>query len=122
MLQLDKLNNVRTEHAAIVDKYNGIPLPSLEALGKELCTNRWLCAVIHRVVEYDAMGFKGGVCATPDSFNDHYLRNLDYNDLVAVVPYLRRLGYAVTLFPDEEQSHPFNVGFLDQPRRYLVAC
>ena len=120
MLQLDKLNNVRTEHAAIVDKYNGMPLPSLEALGKELCTNRWLCAVVHRVVQYDGMGFKGCLCATPDSFNDHYLRNLEYNDLVAVVPYLRRLGYAVTLFPDEEQSHPFNVGFLDQPRRYLV--
>ena len=52
MLHLDQLNKVRTEHAAIVDKYNGMPLISLEALGKELCTNRWLCAVIHRVVEY----------------------------------------------------------------------
>ena len=109
----------RAEHAAFVDKYNAMALPTLEALGKELCTNRWLCAVIQRVVENDAIGFNGGICVRQDSFKNKHACNLEYNDLVAVVPYLRRLGHTVVLFSDEEQSHPFNVGFQGQPCSYI---
>lgn len=110
----NKLNEVRAEHAAFVDKYNAMALPTLEALGRELCTNQWLCAVIQRVVKKSAIGFTGGVWVTPGSFKNNQVRNLEYNDLVAAVPYLRRLGYTVVLFSDEDYSHPFKVGFRNQ--------
>ena len=43
------------------------------------------------------------------SFDDHYLRQLEYDDLVSVVPFVRRLGYPVILFSNEDQGHPFNI-------------
>ena len=43
------------------------------------------------------------------SFDDHYLRQLEYDDLVSVVPFVRRLGYPVILFSNEDQGHTFNI-------------
>ena len=117
-----KLDDATAQHSAIADKYNAMALPSLETLATELRTNRWLCALLHHVVRQAAQGFEGGAHATPDSFGTeaNYLRDLEYAELVAVVPYVRRLGYAVVLFSDFDPAHPFNVAFMDQPQHWCL--
>lgn len=117
-----KLAAASAAHDATVDKFSAMPVPSLEALANELRTNRWLCALLHHVVRQAAYGYKGGAHATPDSFGTEasYLRNLGYEELVAVVPYVRRLGYTVVLFSDVDPDHPFNVAFMDQSQHWCL--
>ena len=104
-----KMSIVVAAHQAAVDKFNALPVPTLEALVDMLRTNRWFCAVVQKAAKHRARGFEGGVCAEPASFDDHYLRQLEYDDLVSVVPFVRRLGYPVILFSNEDQGHPFNI-------------
>ena len=53
--------------------------------------------------------------ASFDHTDDDHLQYLDYDQLVAAVPYVRRLGYAVNLYSSEEESCPFPVRFPGQP-------
>ena len=103
----------RAEHAAFVDKYNAMPLPSHEELGNELRMNPWLAAVVYRAAQQKAMG-------EPDAdmelaaFNPtqyEHLHDLSYGQMIQIVPHLRRLGYAVTLHSGEDESCPFSVEF-----------
>ena len=120
MLRLVK--KARRAHGATVDEYNAMPLPTLQELAEQLTGNRWLCAVVQQIVDdcpQSAPPVEGSR-VIPDMFRDHELSNLAYHKLVAAVPYLRRLGYAVTLFSDESSHHPFNVEFLGHPKPHLV--
>ena len=94
-----------------MDQYNRLPVPSLEELCAALRDNRWLCALVETARVQRDWSKDGGVCATPETFHDKYATGLAYDALVAVVPFLRRLGYSVMLFSDRNREHPFNVGY-----------
>ena len=62
-----KMSVVVAAHQAAVDKFNALPVPTLEALVDMLRTNRWFCAVVQKAVKHRAWGLEGGVCAEPAS-------------------------------------------------------
>lgn len=102
------------------DKFNALPLPTLEALVDMLRTNRWFCAIVQKAVKHRAWGLEGGVSAEPASFDDHYLRQLEYDDLVSVVPFVRRLGYPVILFFNKDQDQWFKIACATFQRQFYV--
>ena len=106
-----RLAAARYAHDVTMDQYNRLPVPSLEELCAALRDNRWLCALVETARLQRDLSNDGGVCATPETFHDKYATGLAYDALVAVVPFLRRLGYSVMLFSDRNREHPFNVGY-----------
>ena len=106
-----RLAAARYAHDVTMDQYNRLPVPSLEELCAALRDNRWLCALVETARLQRDWSNDGGVCATPETFHDKYATGLAYDALVAVVPFLRRLGYSVMLFSDRSREHPFNVGY-----------
>ena len=106
-----RLAAARYAHDVTMDQYNRLPVPSLEELCAALRDNRWLCALVETARLQRDWSNDGGVCATPETFHDKYATGLAYDALVAVVPFLRRLGYSVMLFSDRNREHPFNVGY-----------
>ena len=95
-----KMSVVVAAHQATVDKFNALPVPTLEALVDMLHTNRWFCAVVQNAVKHRA--------------------RVEYDDLVSVVPFVRRLGYKVILFSNEDQGHTFNIACAAQFRVQIL--
>ena len=111
-----KLAQTHAEYHGLIDKYNAKPLPTLEALGLEQRTNPWLAAVCYRAAQHFNMGYGGvDMIVREGGFghgDDAYMLDLDYDDLVGVIPHVRRLGYTVTIFSDHEvHCHAYNCPF-----------
>ena len=115
--------NPKAAHDATVDHFNKLPLPSLAQLATELRTNPWLATVACRAAQHQHLGCNCAdmsLASFDQDEDDDHLQSLGYDDLVSVVPHVRRLGYAVTLFSDKDANCPFNVEFPGkQARTYL---
>ena len=103
-----KLRAIKAAHDADLERYNSLPLPTPEELSVELRTNAWLAACVYRVAQHRAMGF-GGATMIVEHFEDSHLLDLAHEELVGVIPFLRRTGYMVTLYPDDDTDCPFTV-------------
>ena len=99
-----ELNGPRCKLTA---KFNKLPIPSLEKLCEEMASNPWLAAVVRRVTQHKSWGDREANIFT-ESFTDNCLDvdqegEFDHYSLDqshAIVPYLRRLGYGVTLYSE----------------------
>ena len=99
-----ELNGPRCKLTA---KFNKLPIPSLEKLCEEMASNPWLAAVVRRVTQHKSWGDREANIFT-ESFTDNRLDvdqegEFDHYSLDqshAIVPYLRRLGYGVTLYSE----------------------
>lgn len=99
------------ERNNIIDRYNRMPVPSLEELCTALRDNRWLCEIVERAAMQRYMLNHGGLPVRNDMHYGSYGKRLEYNQLVAVVPFLRRMGYSVMICSFENKGNPFNLGF-----------
>ena len=54
------LRQVRANYRATIDKFNAMPVPTLEALGCALRNDPWLAAVAYRSAQQRALGYGGG--------------------------------------------------------------
>ena len=111
-----RLANARLGHARTLILFNSGPetLPTMEEVAHALVVRPWLAAVVYKAAQISYMGYGGGG-VEPRDFpheDDDHLRHLEYDDLVSVVPFVRRLGYEVTLFSDEDPECPFSLGFV----------
>jgi len=62
-----RLAEARKTYDATADKYNALPVPTLEALSVALRTDAWLAAVVYRAAQHQALGY-GGADMIPASF------------------------------------------------------
>ncbi len=110
----DRLASARRLHASILNHHNSTRLPTLEELAKELTTSPFLAAAACQGARIKHAGY-GGVGIEPAEFTheeDGYMKDLEYDEMVQAVPYMRRLGYEVTLFSDFDDSCPFSLNFV----------
>ena len=67
-----RLAEARKTYDATADKYNALPVPTLEALSVALRTDAWLAAVVYRVAQHQALCDR----ANQPSTNKAWLRRL----------------------------------------------
>ena len=97
----------------LIDQYNAMQLPTIETLGLQQRTNPWLAAVCYRATQHASMGY-GGVEIIVSSFShkdEVWFSDLRYEELVSVIPCVRRMGYTVNVRSDRDMNNPFSVGF-----------
>jgi len=110
-----RLSNARLGHARKLAEYNSGPelLPTMEEVAHALVVNPWLAAVVHKAAQMKKLGYTGTNMSPADFPHHEHLQALSYCQLADfVVPFVRRLGYQVTLYSVEENCLPFSVGFV----------
>jgi len=119
-----RLARARKAYAATADKYNALPIPTLEALLAELREDNWLTTVVHYAAQncMFASGMPHDI--RPKNFDqpaDEHLHSFNYTELVSIVPYVRRLGYCVTLYSHKDVDWPFAISHVGHGQRPLRA-
>tara|TARA_Y100000389_G_scaffold22809_1_gene19504 strand:+ start:72 stop:1085 length:1014 start_codon:yes stop_codon:yes gene_type:complete len=109
-----RLRQVQEDHDRIAAFYNAMPLPTAAALCLELRTNQWLGSVVHSAATDLHTGF-GCYVAKVDANYEEFT----YEELVEIVPFVRRLGYSVCIFISDDvlalKRCPFAVYFPGHP-------
>ena len=118
------LKLVRSERNATVDKFNSWPVPTLDEMGIALQNFGWIACVVYRAAQYVELGATSAAMHPAFFYDkDHgpKLHELSYDDLMAAVPYVRRLGYDVTIYSAPYTDCPFTVNFpnISGNTRYL---
>lgn len=105
------LRQVEEDHDRIAAFYNAMPLPTAAALCLELRTNRWLGSVVHRATNALHLGFGSYDAEVEAPYDEEFT----YEELVEIVPFVRRLGYSVCIFISDDvptlKRCPFAVYF-----------
>jgi hypothetical protein len=114
-----RLSNARLGHADKLAEYNSgpEPLPTMEEVAHALVVYPWLAAVVHRAAQMKILGYHGDHPSPEDFPGLEHLQEMSLFALRMVVPFVRRLGYWVTITSKEETNFPFQVGFAGHPNQ-----
>ena len=101
-------------------------IPTLEETLLQVQSNAYLTAVLQLAHAHRLSGYGGVDCMdemvageiyedeemnSPQLYLLGYIQDMPLDDKHAVVPYLRRLGYSVSVFHDFDESCPFSINF-----------
>lgn len=108
-------------------------VPSLEETLSAVVSNRYLANIVRLAHEHQGQGYHGVDCikrwvAGYNDDDDQWIGDsvwlydeiisMSYDEMISVIPYLRRLGYSVTYWPEEpDDACPFSIMFPGYAKR-----